>query len=215
MQSDVAKTGRTIGTAISIMLKTYGEIYKLHDELADRVEEAGAGLQTSPWFTFEALGSAESKSCLRARLARYFVPQGSLGKPKRETAESERDNSAHLRLEPTGRTAFATVELYRADGSLPMPMVWYGVVDQFSGSFLKSGAVLVQRGDLATILDSTNFSLPGAPQPVYGRTRAFKASMRVRVWGPLAAIQNLDDVGALAKGVVAAYADPGTLERVI
>jgi hypothetical protein len=214
MQSETNATGRTIGKAISVALAGYRECYKLFDELADRVEESKAGLRSFPWWTFEAVAADDPNSCIRARLARFFVPNGSLGRPKREITASESEGAAHLRLDLAGRIAFATAEFFRHDGSLPMPMVWYGVVDQFVGAFLKGEAVLIQRGDLAAILDSTDFRIAGARQPVFGRTRNHKAGVRVRVWSQMAAIRTLDDVGLLAKAVLETHASPETLEKV-
>jgi hypothetical protein len=187
-------------TALRVVRTMYAEVYRLHEELAEIVESKAAGLEVLPTWTWESQTAETPESCVRARLARYYVPVGS-GTNIKGGGDPEEERH-HLRLNKTDVATFVSAELH---GKVDSPALFYGLVDQFDGKLGKGKLALLHRGDLAGFLEAADFSVLRKAQPVFGRTRSHTARLTLAKWSPLADVNSAAELERLADRVVAAF----------
>ena len=208
MKKEHQSVGQTISAAVTVMLSVYKDSYLLLDRLGSRVKSldssSGTHLIPVPWLMFEPQGADDPLTYVRARLALFFLAEGAL-------SLSDENADCHMRLAKDESLVAAVIQFHWR-GKAATPYLYIGRVGSFSGRFLKDDSVHIHRGDLAALLDSADYAAGGSKQVVYGRTRDRKASLFLKPWAPLAAVESGEDIEALAKDLVALYSGKDSVE---
>jgi hypothetical protein len=218
VKNDDEAKAKAMREVVSLARSIYEQSYKLLQHLGHCVRVAKAGIEPMPGIMWEPAGSQDSDSCVRARLAQWYVPSGSLVEGSRRDEPGQEGARHHLRLRQTNNSVlFITIEFYRVgdEDSVQLPGVFYGIVSDFSGRFRGKGAgeVQIHRGDLASILASADLRQVGSRQRVHGKVHEKTAYMVMRSWSPLAVFKGAHEIEDLAKAIVAAWKDPSAIAR--